>query len=285
MSSATVATTKKSWANIVGQSENVMETVAVIEVHEEIVVPQTKKHNDYPVTEKKNYSTDVDPLAMDIARNFYECYQDQIVGFTRRNDLQHFFHQEFPNAECEFPVVLYALAKGLRLVNCFNRGQDLEWRQPMKKHYNTKDTKKKNVSADGWVTIGKTNNVTVQAKPIEEPIVEPSPRFSKKVDVPENQGPVEELPKLNDDEIIAQIGQLKTEIKVLENEIESLIPFHREHLREMKRFDSTTNSLSKRMYAFHDNAAKNLEDMLDELQNEINIKTKTKNQLCDMLKQ
>jgi hypothetical protein len=71
----------------------------------------------------------------------------------------------------------------------------------------------------------------------------------------------------------------------LESEIEALIPFHREHLRELKRFEGLSDPFAKKLAVFHDNSARNLEDMLDELQNEVNRITKLKNQHCDMLKQ
>lgn len=296
--SATAVATKKSWANIVGKSDtSSMETVAIIEVHEyhdeapAVAVP-IKTHERKFVAEKKNYSADIDPVALDIARDFYECYQSDITGFTRRNDLQQFFHQEMPQAEREFPIVLYALAKGLRLVNCFNRGQDLEWREPskMKKKTYNKDagaSKKKTVSADGWVTVGKIVPTAVSV-PISLPVEDlgtPSPRFSREVDVPVTQKPDEDRPKMSDDEIMAKIASFKADIKDLESEIEALIPFHREHLREFKRFEGLPNPWAKKLATFHDNSARNLEDMLDELQNEANRITKLKNQHCDMLKQ
>ena len=289
---AATTTSKKSWANVVGKSNNeeaAMETVLELEIHEDISMPVKPQSQQFASGEKKNYSTEVDPIALEVARDFYECHHEQIIGITRRNDLQQYFFRECPNAGCDFPVVLYALAKGLRLVNCFNRGQDLEWRAPQKNILKKKHlvAKKPIKQADGWSLVGKAQPLAAVPEPVvSKPPVEyvPSPKFSREVDVPQNQKPIEEI-KMDDVEIINKIGQYKNEIKTLDNEIECLLSFHREHLREMKRLESYGDDFSTQLAKFHDQSATNLENKLDELQSQANQKIKAKNQLCDLLKQ
>lgn len=286
--SSSIATTKKSWATIVGKPENVgdnqMETVAVIEIHEEIV--EAKPQHQAFTQEKKGYSTEVDPIAMEVARDFYECHQDNIIGITRRNDLHQYFQNEFPNAQREFPVVLYALAKGLKLVNCFNRGQDLEWRTPPKSMKKKKSAFSKKITkeADGWMTVGKPQPITIQPELTPKEDFTPSPKFSREVEVPKSQKPIDGE-RLDDNQIISRIASFKADIKILDNEIECFLCFHREHLREMKRLENLGDELSIKLAKFHDQCANNLETMLDELQTEANKKIKAKNQFCDLLKQ
>ena len=285
MSTAVESITKKSWAKIVNpsasESSKKNEVVAVIDIYRETTIAESAAKEEPP---KKSYSQDVDPVAFEIAQDFYEQWHSDVSATTRRNDLEKLFYQHYPNPQREFAIVLFALAKGMKVVNVFNRGQDLEWQKFSKRTINrTKRTLKKPVqSQDGWTYIGKS---APETQPEQTNDVAPSPNFNQE-STPVPTLPESEETVLTMDEIIAKISKVNGEIKDLDTEIESLLVFHREHLREMKRTEEISNkSLGQYLNTFHDQMVHNLETVLDSIQSEINAKKTEKSRYCDMLKQ
>jgi hypothetical protein len=302
---AASATTGISWAKIVKshldqnpQSEIVIEfttTAAAVPTALTSSPPQENKYNQ-----------EVDVIAKEIAIKFYEQCQTQFQGIVRRSELEKLFNNTFPNSEIEFPVVLFALAKGLKCVNVFNRGQDLQWFPLSKTQLNRiKRSMKQPVQAtDGWTAVGAVAAAQIQkpektqqeikAVVVPEPAEpaaatqQPKPDFtinSNDVDVPTFPDTPEQQP-ISTEELIQLISGLRGEIKDIDTEIESLIVFHREHLREMNRVKTINDQqLGNDLYSFHNRMRTYHEEVLDDLQLEISRKREKLAKLCDLLKQ
>jgi hypothetical protein len=293
--------TKMSWAKIVNpnpvsspSSSVQTDVVAVIDII------QTRQ-DPAPATTRKPFKQEVDYVAAEMAKNFYEQCQDKIVGTARRNDLEALFNQFFPNPDREFAMVLFAMAKGFKCVNVFNRGQDLEWFKTSKTAINRafRALKKPVQSSNGWTHVGgKVEDSPVaqsesdelvetpKAKPKETPKQNPEPTVAS------NFKPVPTLPETTEaapmslDQIVGTISALKQEITDLDNEIQALLAFHREHLREINRTTEISDkSLGQHLHEFHTASVQRLEQVLDEIQAEIDQKREKVALYCDMLKQ
>lgn len=267
---------KMSWAKIVNPeagSSSTGEIVAVIDIYREAPAENEQKDE----SPKKGFSQVIDPVAFGVAKNFYEQWHTEVIATTRRNDLESLYRKFSTDQQCEFPVVLFALAKGMKVVNVFNRGQDLEWHKTSKSTINRtkRSFSKPTQQADGWTTVGREIRVAEKA----------APKFKKEeVPVPTlPDTPAESLPM---DEIVAKIGQIKGDIKDLDTEIEALLLFHREHLREINRSEIISDkSLGQHLHNFHHRMVIELEKVLDEIQAAIVEKRQAQSHYCDMLKQ
>ena len=290
---ATTPVNKMSWAKIVNpnplssSSDAKTDVIAIIDI--------TQTHED--PNPKKPFKQEVDYRAAEMAKNFYEQNQDKIVGTARRNDLERLFNQFFPNPEREFAVVLFAMAKGLKCVNVFNRGQQFEWFKTSKTVINRtfRSLKKPVQSSDGWTAVGgkvedfptaklESNETTEEPRENQQPVT--APNFRREIEpVPTLPETTETVP-LSIDQIVGNISALKQEISDLDIEIEALLAFHREHLREINRSTGISNkSLGQHLHGFHTASVQRLEQVLDEIQAEINQKRESLALYCDMLKQ
>ena len=303
---AASATTGISWAKIVkSHLDKNPQSEIVIEITTTAAAAPTDLTSTPP--QENRYKPEVDVIAKEIAIKFYEQCQTKFQGIVRRSELEKLFNQTFPNSEVEFPVVLFALAKGLKCVNVFNRGQDLQWFPLCKTQLNRiKRSMKQPVQAtDGWTAVGAVAAAQIQ-KPEEiqqeikavvaEPVAaaavaatqQPKPDFTintNDVEVPTFPGTPEQQP-ISTEELIQQISGLRGEIKDIDTEIESLIVFHREHLREMNRVKTINDQqLGNDLYSFHDRMRTYHEQVLDDLQLEISRKREKLAKLCDLLKQ
>jgi hypothetical protein len=267
---------KISWAKIVNPeagSASTGEIVAVIDIYREAPAA-TEQREEAP---KRSFSQEIDPVAFSVAQNFYEQRHADVTATTRRNELERLYRKFSTDPQCEFPVVLFALAKGMKVVNVFNRGQDLEWHKSSKSTINRakRSFSKPIQKEDGWTTVGREIRVAEK----------PSPKFKKEETV------VPTLPdtpaeSLSMDEIVGKIGQIKGDIKDLDTEIEALLVFHREHLREINRIqDISDKSLGQHLNDFHHRMVIELEKVLDSIQSEIVEKRQAQSHYCDMLKQ
>jgi hypothetical protein len=267
---------KMSWAKIVNPeagSSSAGEIVAVIDIYRE--VPAAKEQREE--APKRSFSQAIDPIAFCVAQNFYEQWQTDVIATTRRNELEKLYRRFSTDQKCEFAVVLFALAKGMKVVNVFNRGQDLEWHKSSKSTINRakRSFSKPIQKEDGWTTVGREIRV----------VEDSSPKFKKEESV------VPTLPdtpseSLSMDEIVGKIGQIKGDIKDLDTEIEALLVFHREHLREINRVqDISDKSLGQHLNDFHHRMVIELEKVLDSIQSEIVEKRQAQSLYCDMLKQ
>ena len=255
--------------------------------------------------------TEVHPQALEIAKDFYAKHYEQIVQTQHREELRSVFTTYAPQANNRaFSIVLYAMAKGMRVVNVFNQGH-VEWRESSA----TQEflaTKKRTtrpkliVQPDGWTSVGVPSTDILEAvQPLppskkhttqvndnvfvslEDTVEEaPSPRFSREGEYIV-KSKVTATPEYSMDELMERIRRLSDRIKTHDAEIENLIPFHREHLREMRRINAseTRNELEERLYSFHDTHSQRIVDMLDDIQDEMNRLIKEKRELCDQLKE
>jgi hypothetical protein len=275
----TAIETTKSWAKIVNPTagERAGEVVAVIDIYREM--PSVKPENQE--NPKRSHNQEVDHVALKIAQDFYEQCQKEITATTRRNDLEKIFRNFCEQPEREFAVVLYALAKGMKVVNVFERGASLEWHKfnPSVINRTKRSLKKPTTSNDGWTTKG-------QPPVAKEYQVEPAKFQREETHVPSLPEAVIENEPLSMDEIIQTIAQSKAEIKELDNEIESLLNFRREHLGEINRVQEISNKdLGAHLKGFHEHRVIDLESLLDSIQAEINSKKEIQSRYCDMLKQ
>ncbi len=131
-----------------------MPVVAIIEIHQDATndnqEPNPRQDN------RKTHSNQVKPEATELAHQMFRLGRQSIVSTKSRSELEQIFRDMFPHERnVSFAEVLFAMAKGLKLVNVFNGGKDLEWHigkyQPPKK-----DTRVKNFqSGDGWTMKAK----------------------------------------------------------------------------------------------------------------------------------
>lgn len=131
------------------------EIVAVIEIHHDTATGnQGPARQEQPI--KNTHSNQVKQEATEAAHEMFRNCRTAIVGTKYRNELELIFREVFPNStNVSFAEVLFAMAKGLKLVNVFNGGKNLEWHigkyQPPKKETRVK----KFQSGDGFTTYAK----------------------------------------------------------------------------------------------------------------------------------
>jgi hypothetical protein len=151
------------------------EIVAVIEIHQD-----ASTGNQIP-SKKQNHSTEIKPDALEAAHEMFRNRRQSIVGTKYRSELEMVYREVFPQGtNATFAEILFAMAKGLKLVNVFNGGKDLEWHigkyQPPRK-----DTRVKNFqSGDGWTM--KAKSAPVADRPQLAPVVSKSSEPIKQID-------------------------------------------------------------------------------------------------------
>lgn len=158
------------------------EIVAVIEIHHDTATTgnQGPARQEQPI--KNTHSNQVKPDATEAAHEMFRKCRNAIVGTKYRNELELIYREVFPHStNVSFAEVLFAMAKGLKLVNVFSGGKNLEWHigkyQPPKK-----DTRvKKFQTGNGFTTYAKVAPVAErpQLDPVatktKEPIQEIDP--------------------------------------------------------------------------------------------------------------
>lgn len=254
--------------------------------------------------------TTVDDRALEIARSFYGSPQAaNIRSITTRKELAELFRTIVGESPVSFAMVLFAMAKGMRVVNVYASGEKLEWRtvapssssssaseQPIKKpatkasssstHTNATATKKAaNVTTDneGWSHIVKgtakpkdTSSVVgaavsaVVAEPEKPTVVVAQPV----VVVAAAAAPADEP----EAQIIEDLQATKASIRKLETEIATLVDEHTDIQHQIKC------SPIERVVEFHRATIVQLEHLLDGLEAERVALIQHKNELCDKLK-
>ena len=249
--------------------------------------------------------TTVDDRALEIARSFYGSPQAaNIRSITSRKELAELFRSIVGESPVSFAMVLFAMAKGMRVVNVYASGEKLEWRtvapsssssnaseQPIVKkkpvassaHTATPATKKMaNVTTDkeGWSTIVKgtakpkdtSSVVPVSAvvaaepeKPATTVVAAPEPVVVAAVAEPEAQ-------------IIEDLQATKASIRKLEAEIAILVDEHSSIQEQIK------SCPIERVVEFHRVTIAQLEHLLDGMEAERVALIQHKNELCDKLK-
>lgn len=266
-------------------------------VPEPVVAATTTKHTE-PL------KTTVDDRALEIARSFYGSPQAaNIRSITTRKELAELFRSIVGESPVSFAMVLFAMAKGMRVVNVYASGEKLEWRtvapsssssaseQPIMKKpvvvatagpkssssssANTKKAANVTTDKEGWSTIVKGTAKpkdtvavsTVVAEPETPPVVTAAPTTESVVaaDEPEAQ-------------IIEDLQATKASVRKLEAEIAILVDEHSSIQEQIKCCPI------ERVVEFHRATIAELEHLLDGMEAERVALIQRKNELCDKLK-
>lgn len=134
------------------------EIVAVIEVHQDESIGKDKNTSQPETSSRQSkHSNQVKPNAIESAHAMFRTHRSAIVGTKYRSDLELIFREVFPHGtDVSFAEVLFAMAKGLKLVNVFNQGKNLEWHIGKYQPPKVETRLKKFVSDDGFATMAKT---------------------------------------------------------------------------------------------------------------------------------
>ena len=242
--------------------------------------------------------TTVDDRALEIARSFYGSPQStNIRSITTRKELADLFRNVVGESPVSFAMVLFAMAKGMRVVNVYASGEKLEWRtvapsssaaatgsnstQSIQKKpvaSSTNATKKvANVTTDkeGWSTVvkgtAKPKDTAVVAQP-EKPVVA-EPVVAEPVVAAQQDADDEMMPQ-----IIEDLQATKNSIRKLETEIATLVDEHSNIQEQIKCCPI------ERVVEFHRATIVQLEHLLDGMEAERVALIQHKNELCDKLK-
>ena len=299
MSTHTTApsTHSKKWSDLFDKTpQDQSQVIATIEIHHEDTAaprePDTTQN-----TQKR--SSDVLPDARKIAEHLYTTELEAIIKTATRSELEAFYESRISletrtklgELRIGFSEVLYAMAKGMKVVNVFRpeggKEQQMGWHKPDLKYRNANKESKKRLhpQSDGWTGVGKAptpeiKSVKVQAQentqtPVHDSIiVNAEPKYTPSVD----DG------KLDDDAIIAGIKNIKIDMDNHLCAIESLVPLHDDHADKITIIDSNPCSVAKRVVSFHKQAKAELVILLDQLQLELDDMKARKVWLCEQLK-
>jgi len=133
--------------------------VAVIEIHQEDSTGKDTKTQRSEITTNHHskHTTEVKPEAIEAAHTMFRSQRNAIVGTKYRNELEQIFNQVFPNGtDVSFAEILFAMAKGLKLVNVFNKGKELDWHIGKYQPPKMETRLKKFVGPDGFAMMAKT---------------------------------------------------------------------------------------------------------------------------------
>ena len=245
--------------------------------------------------------TTVDDRALEIARAFYNSQSDSIRSILTRKDLAARFHSTMSESPVSFAMVLFAMAKGMRVVNVYDSGAKLEWRTiapttgggaakpssiaavkpaPIAAAKPSAAPAKMVTDKDGWSTIiakggAKAQNIVVAAPaittaPAPTITAAPAPTITAITDTP--------TASVAEDELISVLQETKSKIRRLETEIETLVDEHTNIKHQI------TLCPIQRVVDFHRVTIATLESLLDGLEAERVELIAHKNELCDKLK-
>jgi hypothetical protein len=241
--------------------------------------------------------TTVDDRALEIARSFYNSPQStNIRSITTRKELAELFRSIVGESPVSFAMVLFAMAKGMRVVNVYAAGEKLEWRtvapsssssssatatvQPIAKKSVTSSTATKKaanvtIDNDGWSTIikgtAKPKDTVVAA--VAETV---TPVVAVVAAVTETVTPAPE--PAPETQLIEDLQSTKCSIRKLEAEIAILVDEHSSIQEQIK------SCPIERVVEFHRATIAQLEHLLDGLEAERVALIQHKNELCDKLK-
>ena len=255
--------------------------------------------------------TTVDDRALEIARSFYGSPQAaNIRSITTRKELAELFRSIVGESAVSFAMVLFAMAKGMRVVNVYASGEKLEWRNVAPSsssatatgsNFTQSSTQKKpdatvastatksssstnaitkkvaNVTTDkeGWSTVvkgtAKPKDTAVVAQP-EKPVVA-EPVVAEPVVAAQQDADDEMMPQ-----IIEDLQATKNSIRKLETEIATLVDEHSNIQEQIKCCPI------ERVVEFHRATIVQLEHLLDGMEAERVALIQHKNELCDKLK-
>lgn len=273
------------------QSEQI---IATIEIHTQ----------DQKSTETKPKKQEVNPVALKIAEFIYITNLDKIVKVGTRAQLEEFFdqiisdeiRQQMAEVEIGYSEVIYALARGMKVVNVFRPPQQsfqqLGWHNPEEKYRKAHKESKKRLhpKKDGWTDVG---IAMPEIKPSEDPsVVQDVAQFEEKKAPLVEAKPIQQTSfvpnesdtQLDDDAIISEIKILKADIENHHCAIESLVPLHDEHCDKITILESNPCAVAKRVVEYHIKARNELVAVLDAFQMELDSMNARKIWLCEKLK-
>jgi hypothetical protein len=292
-----IAPNSKKWSDLFDKAaQGQSDVIATLEIHHE---DTTKPRDQDTAQNTQKRSSDVLPDAMKIAEHLYTTELDAITKTTTRSELETFYDKQI-SAETRanlaelgigFREVLFAMAKGMKVVNVFRpegmKEQQMGWHKPDLKYRNANKESKKRLhpQSDGWTGVGKAptpeiKSMKVQSdenlqKPVHDSImVNASPKYSPSIDDD----------KLDDDAIIACIKNIKIDMDNHLCAIESLVPLHDDHADKITIIECNPCSVAKRVVNFHKQAKAELVILLDQLQLELDDMKARKVWLCEQLK-
>lgn len=276
------------------KSEQSEQIIATIEIHTQ----------DQKPIATKSKNQDVNPVALKIAEFIYITYLDRIVKVGTRAQLEEFIDKiisdeiqdQLAEAKIGYSEVIYALARGMKVVNVFRPPQEsfqqLGWHYPEEKYKKAHRESKKRLhpKKDGWTEVG---NAMPEIKPSEKPSVvqyvsqieeKKTPLVEAKPTQQTSFVPNESDAQLDDDAIINEIKILKVDIENHLCAIRSLVPIHDDHCDKITILESNPCAVAKRVVEYHINARNELVAVLDTFQMELDSMTARKNGLCEKLK-
>jgi hypothetical protein len=294
---------KTSSSSIQGQKDTTV--IATIEIHHDAVQEKSQDQSAVQSSHAKNKNSVVQPQALSLAQFLYTTHLDTITKTITRSDLERFFdakinddtRAELSKLGIGFSEVLYALAKGMKVVNVFRpmnkTEQEMGWHKPEEKYRIAhRDSKKRlHPQSDGFTFVGKAplpeikapEQPPVEIKSVEKP-VETISVAAKEITQPVPYQPDENDGKLTDDQIIAEIKTIKVDIENHLCAIESLVPLHDDHADKITIIECNPCEVAKRVVEYHKHAKAELVQLLDTLQFELDTMNSRKVWLCEQLK-
>lgn len=295
----------KKWSDLFDKQPSSVQTqgdstvIATIEIHhQDQAQPQATA-----ITKKTTKNSEVKGEALKIATHLYTTQLDTITKMKTRGDLEKFYCEHI-SAEIQqqlfelgigFSEVLYALARGMKVVNVFRppnqTEQEMGWHKPEQKYCIAHKESKKRIQRqpDGWTLIGKVPQPEIQ--PVEkktdtvvEKPVEVLPSSCVEGVQSVKYHPDEKDTKLDDDAIIHEIKSIKSDMENHLCAIESLVPLHDDHSDKITILEANSCAVAKRVVDYHKHAKEELVQLLDTLQFELDAMKSRKVWLCEQLK-
>jgi hypothetical protein len=267
--------------------------IATIEIH----------HEDQPQQqpEKKSKKQEVNTLALRVAEFIYTTYLDKITKTGTRPALEQFFkdhfnqeiHDQLAKSEIGYSEVIYALARGMKVVNVFRPPnqpvQELGWHTPEEKYRKAHKESKKRLhpKKDGWTDVGVS---MPQIERSDEPVAVHDSQIpvekASLIETTENTPivPDQSDTELDDDAIMNEIKTLKTDMENHLCAIDSLVPLHDDHVDRITILEGNPCAVAKRVVDYHIKAKNELVTVLDTLQMELDKMKARKIWLCEKLK-
>jgi len=299
----TTQDTSKKWSDLFDKQASAVQgdahVIATIEIHHE----HTPKTNQDDNKTTKRRSSEVHSEAKKVADHLYTTQLEGIIKTTTRSSLERFYEAHVSDETraklselgIGFSEVLFAMAKGMKVVNVFRpEGEDeqrMGWHKPEAKYRlaNKESKKRLQRQPDGWVSVGKVPSPEIVASAQVKQVthIEPTlPVVTAPAQATEHAklSPIEEVVKLDDDAIIAGIKALKADMENHLCAIESLVPLHDDHADKITIIDCNTCAVAKRVVEYHKQAKADLVILLDTLQMELDDMKARKVYLCEQLK-
>ena len=124
-------TAAERWADISDEAESKSPSYAPPQEHD---CEGDESASSQVAGDKKR--DEVDPTALSLAETFYRRYRTACLAIQRRSDLQRLYEDTYQSwapsdetGKTDFSKILFALARGMRVVKVVDRGSMLLWNQ------------------------------------------------------------------------------------------------------------------------------------------------------------